>query len=216
MIARYLLALSVLAACAGCASTTAPVTYYLLTPSAPAAETGAQREDRPTLVIENVELSEYLRQSGLILQSGDNRLTVSRSHLWAERLDEALPKALLRELQRQSQDYAFYLKSTDYVSRTDYRLRLQVENLQATDRGEVVTSGRFQLIPGMGAARPVSADFLFRRDLDQDGYAHAVERLQVLVGQIAQAVLNSLNEMAANAPAADSPQPPSAEPGAGH
>lgn len=198
MIARYLLILSVLAAGAGCASNAAPVTYYLLTPAAPVVETGTRRDSRQTLVIEQVELSEYLRQSGLILQVGDNQLTVSRSHLWAERLDQAFPKALLRELQRRSQDYAFYLKSSDYVSRTDYRLRLHVENLQATDRGEVVTTGRYQLIPAVDAAHPVSADFHYRRDLDHDGYPHAVEQLQALVGQIAGAVLDSLNETSAN------------------
>ena len=203
MIARYLLALSVLAACTGCASKAAPVTYYLLTPAAPVAETGTQAESRQTLVIEHVELSEYLRQSGLILQVGGNQLAVSRAHLWAERLDQAFPKALLRELQRQSRDYAFYLKSSDYVSRTDYRLRLHLENLQATDRGEVVTNGRFQLIPSGDAEHPASADFHFRRDLDRDGYAYAVEQLQVLVGRIAEAVLDSLDEMTADPPAAE-------------
>lgn len=200
MTIRYLLILSVLAACSGCASNTTPVTYYLLAPTVPAPETGNHRENRPTLVIEDVELSEYLRQSGLILQSGDNRLTVSRSHLWAEGLDQAVPKALLGQLQRQSQDYAFYLKSADYVSQTNYRVRLHVENLQATDRGEVITSGRFQLISIADAARPVSSVFHFERDLDNDGYAHAVEQLQALVGQIAGAVLDALNEMAASPP----------------
>ena len=197
MSVRYLLILSFLVSCAGCATTAAPVTYYLLAPSGPAAEVSGDGENRPTLVIEDVELSEYLRRAGLVLQTGDNQLTVSRTHLWAEGLDQAVPKALLGQLQRQSQDYAFYLKSADYVSRTDYRLRLHVENLQATDRGEVVTSGRFQLISNADAARPVASTFHFRRDLADDGYAHAVEQLQALVGQIAGAVLDSLNEMTA-------------------
>lgn len=197
---RLLLILSVLAAVTACASNNSPVTYYLLDTTAPVAEAGGTRTDRQTLVIEYVELSEYLRQSGLVLQTGDNQLTVSRSHLWAENLDQALPKALLRQLQQQSQDYAFYLKSADWVNQTDYRLRLHVENLQATDRGEVVTSGRFQLISIADTAHPVSAGFHFQRDLDQDGYAHAVEQMQRLVGQIADAVLKTLNGMAANPP----------------
>ena len=207
MIVRYLLILIGIAGLAGCAADTAPVTYYLLTPIVPAKAAGVHQANRPSLVIEDVELSEYLRQSGLILQSGDNRLTVSRSHLWAEGLDQAMPKALLRELQRQSEEYAFFLQSSDYVSRTDYRLRLHVENLQATDRGEVVTSGRFQLIPSADAAHPVAADFHFRRDLDHDGYGHAVEQMRVLVGLIAEAILDALENMTANSPDAESPQP---------
>ena len=207
MIFRYLPILIGVASLAGCASSTAPVTYYLLTPTAPATAAGVNQDNRQSLVIENVELSEYLRQSGLILQSGDNQLTVSKSHLWAEGLDQAVPKALLRELQRQSQEYAFFLQSADYVSRTDYRLRLHVENLQATDRGEVITSGRFQLISSADAAGSVAADFHFRRDLDRDGYGPAVEQMRVLVGQIAEAILDVLENMTAASPEVESPQP---------
>ncbi len=202
---RQLLVMSLAASLAGCASSPAPVSYYMLTPAVQMTDTGRQTENKPALVIENVELAEYLRQSGLVMQKGENQLVVSRSHLWAENLGQALPKALLRQLQQKSSDYAFYLKSSDYVQTTDYRLRLHVDSLQATDRGEVVTAGRYQLISNVDAAHPVSADFYFRRDLDSDGYAHAVAQMQTLVGRIADAVLDSLNALAASQPVQDVP-----------
>ena len=182
-----------LAACASGPAT--PIEYYVLAPQVSAADSVVERSNRPTLVIENVDLAAYLRQTGMIIQTGNNQILVSRTHLWAESLESALPKALVRELQRQSDDYSYYLKSVDWVGETDYRLRLRIDSLQSTDRGEVVSAGRYQLISAEDAGSPVVVDFSFVRDLDQDGYAYAVEQMGVLIGQIAEAILASVDKL---------------------
>lgn len=182
-----------LAACAS--GPGAPIEYYVLAPQISAVDSVIERSNRPTLVIENVDLATYLRQAGMIIQNGTNQILVSRTHLWAESLESALPKALVRELQRQSNDYSYYLKSADWVGETDYRLRLRIDSLQSTDRGEVVSAGRYQLISAEDAGSPVVVDFNFARDLDQDGYAYAVEQMGVLIGQIAGAILASVDKL---------------------
>jgi uncharacterized lipoprotein YmbA len=153
--------------------------------------------NRPTVVIESVELAAYLRQSGMIVQTGDNQLQISKNHLWAESLELALPKALLRELQQQSDQYSYYIKTLDWVGQTDYRLRLQIDSLQSTEGGEVITSGRYQLIPSREPADAVFVDFGFSRDIQQDGYTYAVEQMNVLLGQIAAAIVTSVDKLAA-------------------
>jgi uncharacterized lipoprotein YmbA len=170
-----------------------PTEYYVLAPSASMEDRVVEHANKPTVVIENVELAAYLKQPGLIIQSGSNQLTVSRNHLWAESLELALPKALVRDLQQQSDNYSYYLKSLDWVGQADYRLRLRIDSLQATDQGEVVTSGRYQVIPGTSPASSVFVDFNFHRDLQQDGYTHTVEQMQVLLSEIAGAILGSLD-----------------------
>jgi uncharacterized lipoprotein YmbA len=187
------LIVSCLAACAS--GPAAPIEYYVLAPQISASDHVVERSSRPTLVIENVDLAAYLRQTGMIIQTGNNQILVSRTHLWAESLESALPKALVRELQRQSDDYSYYLKSVDWVGETDYRLRLRIDSLQSTDRGEVVSAGRYQLISAEDAGSPVVVDFSFVRDLDQDGYAYAVEQMGVLIGQIAEAILDSVDKL---------------------
>ncbi len=195
MMVRHFLVFCLVAALAACASAPESKSYYLLAPPVVSAEISGAGDKRPTLVIESVELAEYLRQSGLVMQSGENQLTISRTHLWAESLDQAVPKALLGQMQQKSENYRFYLKFSDYVSQTDYRLRLHIESLQATDRGEVVASGRYQLISNADPANPVSANFYFRQHLTADGYAHAVEQMRTLLGQIAGVILDSLNDL---------------------
>lgn len=195
MTVRYFLLICLAVVLAGCASDPQPKSYYLLAPPMAPTETGGIGDNRPTVVIESVALAEYLRQSGLVLQSGQNQLSISRTHLWAESLDQSVPKVLLGQLQQKSNDYRFYLKFSDYVSQTDYRLRLHIESLQATDLGEVVTKGRYQLISSADTANPVSVNFYFKQNLKADGYAEAVEQMQVLLGQIADEILGSLKDM---------------------
>ena len=180
---------------AGCASTPAPITYYVLAPPDAATEQVVERANKPALVIEDVELPAFLLQSGLVVQSGNNELVVSRNHLWAESLELAMPKALVRELQKQSDEYSYYLKTLDWIEQADYRLRLRIDALQATDRGEVIAAGRYQLIAGQGENPSKFVDFSFQRDLRQDGHAYAVEQLSRLLEEIAGAILNSLDKL---------------------
>ena len=88
----------------------------------------------------------------------------------------------------------------DWIPRTDYRLRLRIDSLQATDQGEVVAAGRYQLISENGSDPNVFADFNFHRDLDQDGYEHVVVQIQALLAQIAEAILASLDGLAGQEP----------------
>jgi uncharacterized lipoprotein YmbA len=157
---------------AGCAAGPAPIEYYVLAPPVAASDSIVERSNKPALVIDSVELAAYLRQTGMIIQTGENQLLISRNHLWAESLELALPKALVREL-----------------------LRLRIDSLQSTDRGEVVSAGRYQLISAQDAAAPIVVDFNFQRDLEQDGYAYAVEQMSGLIGQIAGAILASVDKL---------------------
>lgn len=195
MILRPLGIFLLLAGIAGCASEPVAVNYYALVPPAAATDEVVQRGDQPALVIERVELPEYLQRPGMVIQTGSNRLSVSKNNLWAENLVLALPKALVRELQRQSEDYSYYVKTLDWVDRTDFRLRLRIDSLQATTRGEVITAGRFQLISEHEPSQQMIVDFNFQRDLDQDGFEHSVEQIQWLVSEIAGAIIKAADEM---------------------
>lgn len=191
------LILMMLLALTGCVSTTtAPIEYYMLSRSVNAVDSVVELSNKPAVVIENIDLAAYLKQSGMIIQTGDNQLLVSKNHLWAESLDLALPKALVRELQKQSDQYSYYLKTVDWVGQTDYRLRLRIDSLQSTDQGEVVSAGRYQLISAADPSAPVFVDFSFHRELQQDGYEHALVQMNAILGEIASAIIATVNKQA--------------------
>lgn len=188
--------LIMLAGLSGCATTATPIEYYVLSPALARGNSVVELPNRPTLVIENVALAAYLKQSGMIIQTGDNQLQVSKNHLWAESLDLALPKALVRELQKQSDQYSYYLKNVDWVGETDYRLRVHFDSLQSTDQGEVVSSGRYQLISAADPSAPVFVGFNFNRPIQQDGYDNAVVQMNAILGELAAAIIDTTNKLA--------------------
>lgn len=174
-----------------CASEPVQVNYYLLAGNAPQGVSIQASNTLPSLVIDTVEVADYLQQSGIVLQTADTQIQISKRHLWAETLDSALPKLLFKELQKQSNEFNFYLKYSDFVPRSDYRLLVHIDSLQATDRGEVICSGRYQLVSEADREQVITVDFKFNRDLTADGYDHAIEQLRLLVSDIAQNVVAS-------------------------
>jgi hypothetical protein len=200
------LILMMLLGLAGCSSTPAtPIEYYVLSPSIATTDSVVELSNHPSLVIESIDLAGYLKQSGMIIQTGDNQLLVSKTHLWAESLDLALPKALVRELQKQSDQYSYYLKTVDWVGQVDYRLRLRIDSLQSTDQGEVVSAGRYQLISTADPAAPVFVDFSFQRELQRDGYDHALVQMNAILGEIASAIIATVDKLAQRDEAIDQP-----------
>jgi uncharacterized lipoprotein YmbA len=139
-----------------------------------------------------VELPSFLSQPGLVMQSGSHQITISKNHLWAERLDKAVPRLLVSKLQDLSDIYIFYLGGHDWVRGEHIRFRLRIDNLQPTSTGKAVTSGMFQLIDTKPGQPAVSQDFSFSSNLQQDGYAAAVAQLEYLIAQIAESMLQVL------------------------
>ncbi len=182
-------------AISACASEPLPLSYYLLsTPSADQARQQSMTE-RNILVIEDVEMAAYLRQSGIAMQTNGSQLQISKQHLWAENLELAVPKHLATAMQSRSANYQVYIRNLDYVPSARYSLRVHIDNLQATDQGEVVSSGRYQLIDNENSTRSIAVDFYFERDLQEDGYSHAVAKIRELLGDIAADVIRSAESL---------------------
>jgi len=191
VIIRPLMITAFAASLSYCASETVPVNYYLLTSNSAQGVTQQTLGNKPAVVLDSVEVANYLRQSGIVMQTADTQVQISKRHLWAETLDVALPKFLFQELQKQSDDFNFYLKNSDFIPRTDYRLLVHIDSFQANDNGEVICSGRYQIISQTNDELAVTVDFNFKRALENDGYDHAIEQLRSLVGEIASNALRS-------------------------
>tara|TARA_R110001592_G_scaffold84865_3_gene250826 strand:- start:1448 stop:1921 length:474 start_codon:yes stop_codon:yes gene_type:complete len=147
--------------------------------------------EKKVLAIEDVEMAAYLRQSGIVMQTSGSQLQISKQHLWAENLELSVPKYLATAMQSQSTNYQVYVRNLDYVPSAHYSLRLHIDNLQATDQGEVVSSGRYQLIDNEDSKQSITVDFYFERDLQEDGYSHAVAKIRELLSDIATDVIST-------------------------
>ena len=143
-------------------------------------------------VIESVELSRFLSNAGLVLQTAPNKLIISTSHLWAENLDQAIPKTLLKDFQHLSDDYAFYLKNHKWLGDDTYHLHLRIDNFHATQSAQVVLSGRYQILKANRKKQPLVKDFQFNQALTEDGYQHSVTKMNVLLNYLAEDILQTV------------------------
>lgn len=180
-------------ALAACASTPATIEYYRIDP-ANSANTAAISDTAKTVVLDAVELPGFLSQPGLVMQSGDNEISISKTHLWAERLDKALPRLLARKLQSRTTEFVFYERDSDWAATTDYLVRVRIDNFQPTTAGEVITSGSIQLMDAISGQPSPPRNFSYSRDLRTDGYAGAVVQMDQLLGQIADLIIEALDD----------------------
>lgn len=166
-----------------CTSQPLVVNYYLLhTPAADAKTATTQPHPDRLVVLEKAQVADYLRQSNLVMQVGQNELYFSKQDIWAQDLQSAFQEALVQDL-NQSLERNYVLDNSPFASSATTNLEIKLEHFHATDASTVVTSGKYWLNSHNGQL--AEHHFYFELALEQDGYAHSVKKLRQLVELIA-------------------------------
>jgi uncharacterized lipoprotein YmbA len=189
---KIVIILLTLALLASCTSKPLMVKYYLLhTPENKISHTSNQA--KPIVILQMVDVAEYLNQSGLVMQVDKYQLYYSRQDVWAEKLQSSFYKALLKELNATGQrEYVVHNSPNAVFASTS--IKVELEHFHATDTSSVVSSGRYWLSiedpkTAKNEERATSSHaFFFESDLQQDGYAHAVEKLRMLINNLAKQI----------------------------
>lgn len=192
---RLLLVCSAWLLLASCTSSSPSVNYYLLDSGVEAStivgSIRANNQDKPLLLVGEVTLSEFLRQSSLLVQLEDHELHYAMNHVWAEPLVDAIPKLLLKDLRRSSEAFNFERGGTEWFGKEAYRLKIQIDKFHPNTEQQVVLSGRYWL-SDTASGETLARDFSLTDSLTQDGYGHAVVKMRRLVAELAQSLLLSL------------------------
>ena len=181
----------------GCTSEPSSVRYYLLhTPENKVSNitlVTQPTKTKPIVVLQLLDVADYLRQSSLVVQVNEHELHYSRQDVWAEKLQSSFYKALLQDLNATGhRNYVPY--SSPNATLATATILVQLEHFHATGASTVVSSGRYWVsaddpktnkIKGLVTS---SQTFLFESDLKQDGYAHAVEQLRTLVFSLSKKI----------------------------
>ena len=175
-----LLASTLLLGLFGCASAPEKVNYYLLS----GAKATVQQEKQPEslILLDNIQLPDYLKQQYIVMQLNENQLQFSNQHQWAERLEMSMEKVLLSELNQASDKQLFLSYKQDKQAEAKGRLDIAVEHFLITDKSQVVLSGEFFVHRDKEVKR---VPFLLKKDLTSDGYPHAISQMRQLVADLA-------------------------------
>ena len=189
MTSRKLIVTALTLLLCSCASAPPRLQYYLLHQPQSSGGMGAAN---PVLTVSltSLQLPDYLKQRGLVMQTSATQLHVSSLHLWAEPLATDFTQALRNSLLA---DSAVLIAPVDVAdSNTMPRLSILIEDLITTYQGEVVLKGQYWITTVDNAAQGFLFDF--RLPLEEDGFSHSVNQMQTLVEKLGEDIGHHLAE----------------------
>ncbi|WP_233080469.1 ABC-type transport auxiliary lipoprotein family protein [Rheinheimera soli] len=182
---RYLAFVFLSLALAGCGSSPSELQYYRLPAVAVKAPQG---DSSKVLVIEPVMVASYLNSNALVYQNNAVNLQLTRTHQWAEALDQQLTRNLLAHLSAALTDW----RVTQQVnSSADSRLTVQVTQFHTTADGLVLISGQAHLLTG---AVVKQMPFELELPIADDGYDEVVKSLGEGWSQVASQIAVMITE----------------------
>lgn len=166
-----------------CSSAITPAYYVLSLPGdqtpSPQVTTG------PVLVVDRVQLPEYLNDLGIAFQQDDVQVVTANQARWAEALDKQLTRSLVQSLSRQLQQAQ--VLENDGANDNSWHLAVNMTAFQGRFDGQAIVAGRWIL---RRDELIYSQSFQRQIPLGEDGYPALVRALregwQTEVKQLAQ------------------------------
>ena len=182
---RYVACIFLSLALAACGSSPAELQYYRLPVVAAKAPTV---DSNKVLVVEPVIVASYLNSNALVYQNNAVNLHLTRTHQWAEALDQQLSRNLQAHLSAALADW----RVTSVVTGpADSRLTVQVSQFHTTADGRVLISGQAHLLKG---AVVKQMPFELQLPLAEDGYDEVVKTLGEGWAQVATKIASLLEQ----------------------
>jgi uncharacterized lipoprotein YmbA len=128
-----------------------------------------------SIIIQQVEMADFLKTGGIVMQIGAHQLQLSNNHLWADKLPRAISVNLARQLP---------IHSTK-TSTQPIIVDMFFEQFTIAENNQTVVSG-FYTVKDQG--KSTQEYFDIRQPLTQDGYNHAVESFQSALKQLAEQI----------------------------
>jgi len=183
---RHIAAIVILCGLIACGSTPIEDHYYSLVLAADdSAARAVVSSVNAHLLIGPVELPDFLDQRGIAIQTGSNQVRMANHHFWAEPLEEAIAKVLVRDIARTTSGVSVDRDAGRWSGPGDCRVRIEFDKFHATSDSRVVASGRYWVSSGEEIVRQ---EFAVSQTLSADGYAHAVAALRESLGMVAEKI----------------------------
>ena len=191
---RLLLICSGLIALASCATPSPSLNYYLLDSgvgSTSIVGTAEQNKNERLVLVGDVTLGEFLRQSSLLVELDDNEMHFAMNHVWAEPLVEQIPKVLLKDLRRSNTEFHFERETSEWFGKEVYSVKIQIDQFHPNAKQEVVMSGRYW-VTDIGSGQTKEKDFFLSDTLTEDNYGHAIVKMRRLITVLSESLIRSL------------------------
>ena len=185
-----------------CTSNNTPKTqYYLL--NSPTLNTSVgdtnsasiiNNTNTPTITVNVLELPDYLKQPGLVLQLSDHQLHYSNFHMWAETLQTSVAQTLTQDLNTIDQRNYYVTAAMPNKRTDDTELVIEITAFHATHQSQVILTGSYWLQESKIHRLIKKHNFKLMVALTVDGYPHAVHKMRQAITLLSADISKNLNK----------------------
>jgi hypothetical protein len=136
----------------GCAGTSPPVNFYVLSPitESAAATAPAGDESRIAIGVGPVKLPDYLDRSQIVTRSSPNKLKVAAFDRWAESLKSSFPRVLTENLSALLNTNQVAIFPWRNAISVEYQVIVDVVQFDAESGGNAVLIARWSILGDRG------------------------------------------------------------------
>ena len=175
-----------------CGSKPPPETqYFVLTPDVQSASV-SDKDSINIVVLENIQLAEFLDQPGIVLQTDMHQIQVAHYHRWAEPLKRNLHRYILETLNEKLPNHKVQSDATYSQADSEQSLRIKVNQFNGTKDGSAILSGHWRLNNLKTKSIIKNESFHFEKSLATDGYTELVNQLAILIEQLCSEIAQSI------------------------
>ena len=153
----------------------------------------SQALDKNVVVIKEVVFADYISQTNLMIQTERHQLNVARYHQWNENLDVGVKRALLHDLNQDS-DRLFVTSDLihfDIKQKNLVEMHIKIEKAYPDNQGNIYLGGYYWLVGN--DKKSIYSHYNFETELKEDGYAHSVSQLRFLVKRLAEDIAKKVS-----------------------
>ncbi|WP_088330275.1 ABC-type transport auxiliary lipoprotein family protein [Lacimicrobium sp. SS2-24] len=167
-----------------CSASPPAIEYYLL--DTPSSAVSKGQSNVPAVVLESLQMPDYLLQNGLVMSKGTNQLHISSQHYWAQSMKTAVQSVLLKELNGADSNLRLLAGAEVTAQHSRYQLHIDLIHLLIVQQHGIRLQARYWLT-GQEKNKILHQG---TSDIDialtADGYEHAVEKMREAVVKFCQ------------------------------
>jgi len=190
--ALIIFSLSIMLITACSSNNTAKTQYYLLNSPTLNKASDNNNNNKPVVIINLLELPEYLKQASLVLQLSEHQLHYAHFHMWAEPLQVSITEGLLQDLNAidSHHNYMPVLNPQQLTSTTEVILKINA--FHSTHQSQAILTGRYWLKEKNNNNAVKVHNFTLTADLNANGYPHAVEKMRAVITELANDISKNI------------------------
>tara|TARA_R110000787_G_scaffold65584_9_gene147637 strand:+ start:33047 stop:33658 length:612 start_codon:yes stop_codon:yes gene_type:complete len=177
-----------------CSSNNTPKTQYYLLNSptlTKASESENKNTNKPVIVINLLELPEYLKQASLVLQLSEHQLHYAYFHMWAEPLQTSITEGLIDDLNTIDSRYNYMAMQNPQQIKATTEVIVKITAFHATHQSQAILTGSYWL-QHEDNKQAKNYHFTLTTALTSDGYPHAVEKMRKIMTQLAEIISKNI------------------------